>query len=199
MKSAKSNLFILSLTIFSLLVLIPAIQAENSKPQSPIDKGSINLGGSFSLDSSGGDLYEIDGDRQTMTMFTPGFRYFIKDGIAVGGDIMYLRIGQGDDSMTTLGIGPAAAYFFKTKSDKFYPYVGLGLLYSNYSIEAGTWDSSASGFDFRFGAGLAYMLGKNLALTGELRYHIQSLKPEEGDSESGNVIAFLIGFAAFLY
>jgi len=43
------------------------------------------------------------------------------------------------------------------------------------------------------------MLGKNLALTGELRYHIQSLKPEEGDSESGNVIAFLIGFAAFLY
>ena len=199
MNSVKSKLFVSGLTIFSLLVLTPAIQAENAKPQSPIDKGSINLGGTFSLQSSGGDLYEYDGDRETLTMFFPGGRYFIKDNIAVGGDITYIRMAQGDDAITTLGIGPAAAYFFRTKSDKFYPYLGLGIFYSNYSFKSGTWDTSASGFDFRFGGGLAYMLGKNLAIVFELTYHIQSLKPEEGDSESGNIIAFSVGFAGFLY
>jgi len=119
--------------------------------------------------------------------------------IAVGGDLMYLRTSQGDVSATQVGIGPAATYFFNVQSDKVYPYVGMGLLYYNYSIDVDQWDSSASGFDFRFGGGVTYMLGKNLAVIAELGYHIQSLKPEEGDSESGNILAFTVGFAAFLY
>jgi len=199
MKGLKVKLIVFGLTVLLITYLTSIVQAEDAKPKTPIDKGSINVGGLLSIQSSGGDIYAGgDGDRQTMTLFIPSARYFITPNIAVGGDIMYLRSSQGDVSATQVGIGPAAAYFFKVQNEKFYPYVGLGLLYYNYSIDVGEWDTSASGFDFRFGGGVAYMLGKNLAVVAELNYHIQSLKPEDGDSESGNIFAFTVGFAAFL-
>jgi len=200
MKGVKSKLIILGFTVFSLIFFSSVVQADDSRAKSPIDKGSINIGGTFSIQSSGGDLYESSkGDRQTTAIFTTGNRYFILPSIAVGGDIMYLRTSQSDVSATQFGIGPALSYFFDVKSDKIYPYVGVGLLYYNYSVDLGQWDTSTTGFDFRFGGGLAYMLGKNLALVVELNYHLQSLKPEEGDSQSGNILAFTVGFAAFLF
>ncbi len=147
----------------------------------------------------GGDLYAWNGERQNITMFNPHLLYFIIPNLAVGGNIGYSRQAQGDTSISSLNIGPAAAYFFKLPIDKLYPYAGAGVLFTNSRINYSLGTESANGVDFYFGGGVAYMLGKNIAATLELNYHIQFLKPEGEESEWGNIFVFAIGFALFLY
>jgi hypothetical protein len=183
-----------------VLVFIGFITSAAQAQNSPIDKKSINVGGLFSISSMSGDLY---GDvTQTQISFTPSFRYFIIRGLAVGGDLVFERNSSGDSSSTVVGIGPAITFAFDVKSDKFYPVVGAGFGYANeISSWGGYWSgsSSSNGFQIRFGGGVLYMLKRNLAITAGLDYYIQSLTPENGDSQSGGVLAFSVGLAGFIY
>ncbi|MGB8951193.1 MAG: outer membrane beta-barrel protein [Candidatus Aminicenantales bacterium] len=183
------------LAVVSSLFLLTLLTTTASAQTSPIDKGSINIGGMLSFQSYSGDLY---GDGMSTTLLMPGFRYFIMRGLAVGADLMLIRQSGDDWSDTTTGIGPTVAYFFNTKSDQFYPYVGLRLQYYCLSSSWNSHSDSMTGFDFGFGGGLAYMLKRNVAVTAEVGYHIQSLS-YEGESESGSVLSFMVGLAVFLY
>jgi hypothetical protein len=148
MKGIKIYLVILGLMFFPQFIFAADSQDEyeaslnksteqtitsSSDKEKPIDKGSLNIGGTLAIQSMGGDLYEYDYERQNMIMFTPQVRYVVLPNLAVGGNMTYARQAQGDNSNT------------------------------------------------------------------EFSYHLQSLKPEEGDSESGNMIVFGLGFAVFLY
>lgn len=199
MKKVRNKIIILNLIVFLLFFLSSTIQAENVKSENPLDKGSISVGGSFSFESKGGEFYlTAGGDRRTTFLFTPSARYFIMRNLGVGIDFTYLKTTAGEANTSQFGIGPAATYYFRVLGDKFYPYVNLGAFYSTCKLKT-KWPSAASGFGFRFGGGLAYMLGKKSALIAELNYNLQFLKREDMDSETGNIFTITIGLATFFY
>jgi hypothetical protein len=199
MKKVRSKIIILNLIVFLLFFLTSTVQAENVNSKSPFDKGSISVGGSFSFESKGGDFYlTAGGSRRTTFLLTPSARYFIMRNLGVGIDFTYLRTTAGEANTSQFGIGPAATYYFRVLGDKFYPYVNLGALYSTCKLKT-NWPSAASGFGFRFGGGVAYMLGKKLAVIAELNYNLHFLKREDMDSKTGNIFAITIGLATFFY
>jgi len=202
MKVKKGCFIILWLICFFLFISAAKIHAGNelSQKKSPIDKGNFNIAGTLSIQSMGGELYEDDGERLTISFLSPQFYYFVIPNLAVGGNISYSKQSQSDISLSTLGIGPTLSYFFRIESDKIYPFIRSGFLYSRYSIDVERIEDSFFGYDFFFGGGLAFMLGKKVAVISEVNYHLQSLK-EEGveNPDSGNVFVFTVGFSVFLY
>jgi hypothetical protein len=161
----------------------------------PIDRGSFNIGGSFSLSFGSGGLY--GNDTISNISLIPSFRYFVFNGLAVGVDLLLQRNSNGDSWDTTFGIGPAVAYFFRVGSDKIYPYVGTGFTYGSNSKSWSTY--STTGFRIRFGGGAAIMLKPNVALIAEAMYAIESMSYGNDPSESGGFFTFSVGVAVFLY
>jgi len=202
MKMIKSPSVVLGLICFFLFIFAGEIQAvsKSGLKKSPIDKGSFNITGTLNIQSMGGELYEDDGERLNISFLSSQVQYFIIPNLAIGGFINYSRQSQSNVSLTTLGIGPTVSYFFRLEGNKIYPYLKSGFLYSSYSIDVGRIEDSFFGYDFFFGGGLAYMLGKKVAVISEVNYHLQSLK-EEGvkNPDSGNVFAFAVGLSVFLY
>lgn len=182
-------------SILSLaLVLIPAALAAQG---GPIDPGSIVLGGSISFSNAGGDLYEnADGDGVTTLTVNPRALFFVKRGLAVGGELVVSRTSQGDFEITTLGIGPAVYYFFGASGARYYPFVGATLAYTETSSDA----FDASGLAFGGTAGIAYMLSESIAVTTALSYQVEELEIDGFDeSEDGNRLSLDVGIEAFLH
>lgn len=171
----------------------------------PTDKGSAMVAGGFVFSSAGGNLYEEDGDRSTLIQFNPAINYFVTPGFAVGGKLLFARMSLGDESSTIWGIGPAVMYFFGGNAPKptvkgtTYPYLGASFAYIHSTEDYGDEDFSLSGTTIAFGGGIVHMLSKTVGLFGELNYQIDNLKPEEGDSESGDKFNIGAGFTFFLY
>ena len=199
MRKVRSRLIHFSFLVFLLFFLTWTIQAEDVESNGPFDKGCISVGGSFSFESKGGDFYlTADESRRTTFLLTPSARYFLMRNLGLGIDFSYLKTTAGDADTSQFGIGPAATYYFRVLGDKFYPYVNLGALYSSCKLRT-NWSGAATGFGFRFGGGVAYMLGKKLAVTAELNYNLHFLKREDMDSETGNIFAIAIGLTTFFY
>ena len=178
-----------------------------------IDKGSYQIAGMVGFQSMGGDLYgDADDNRLTSLDIAPGLRYFVAPKIALGADLLYTRTSQGDESSTTLGIGPVVILAFGSSQSKTYPYIGGGIFYARNTEKSSyeefdpwigqtttTEEDKISGSDLRFGTGLIQMVSKNLGIMVELSYHIHNMKPEEGDSQSGNMIWFKSGLSGFIF
>jgi len=181
--------------LFLVVVLLIGLASMVSAQKRPIDKKSMNLGGAFTLTTASGELY---GDNSvTNISLVPSFRYFVANGLAVGVDLLFQSESSGDNTESTFGIGPVIAYFFDVKSDKVYPYVGVGIGYASISQ---SWSNySTTGFQFRFGGGAAFMLKPNLALFAEAMYAIESLAYGDYDAEGGGRLMFTVGLAAFIY
>lgn len=172
----------------------------------PVDKGSTVLMGSVSFSSAGGDLYENnDGERRTSFEFSPMFGYFVAPGFSVGLQITYSNQAQGDASLSTWAAGPEIAYFIGGNKAKesikgsTYPFLTAGYYFQGTSYSNGSNDSSNSGSKFRLGAGIDYLLTESVGLFGLLAYDMDTEKPEEGDSISGNHFGLYVGFNIFLY
>ena len=181
--------------LFLVVVMVIGLVSAAAAQKRPIDKGSFNIGGSFSLSIGSGELYGED--TITNISLIPSFRYFVLNGLAVGVDLLLQRNSNGDDSDTTFGIGPAVAYFFRVGSDKIYPYVGTGFTYGSNSQSWSTY--STTGFRIRFGGGVAIMLKPNVALLAEAMYAIESMSYGSYPSESGGYFTFNVGVAVFIY
>jgi len=183
--------------------------------QYPTDKGSKMLLGEVSFTSQSGDLYEnSDGDGSTTLSIRPSFGVFIVPGFAIAGDLIYDRTAQANVSYTVFGIAPKVTYFIggnkKPAAIKgsTLPFVGLGFGYVSHTSKS-TWENWASsqealesttnGTVIVLGGGILHMLSGSLGMVGELNYQMDKLKPEEGDSVSGNVFMLRIGITGFLY
>ncbi len=198
----------LALTFMAIFFLMLAGVAPAQ--ESPVDKGSYQLGGGISFSSWGGDLYENgDGDGETIFEFDPFFNYFVANNIAIGGRLDFSSDSQGDYKASGFGIGPQVEYFFKmgqkaeTKGSIF-PYIGAAFTYSSTTSntgEPGADDVKFTGTEIAFFGGAHYMLNNNVSLFGQLEYDMHSMKlkePVEGDSRSGTVFGFFTGFTFFL-
>ena len=190
------NVFLLLLFI---LFAVPAFAADN-----PVDKGNFVVSMPIlSYSQASGDLYEnTEGDGSTTTSlmageYEMGVQYFVIPNLAVGGILGYSRWERDDSSSTTLTFGPMVNYFFKTGNDKLFPYVGAGYIYEKFKYDNGnsTYKSTSSSLVLQGGA--AFMLGKNLAVYGEISDSMDSENPDVGKSTDGTVIGITAGIKAF--
>lgn len=162
-----------------------------------IDRGSFVLGGTVSVTSNGGELFEnTEGDRLNSVLLNPFAMFFVTKGFAIGGDLFMEKASQGEESVTTLGIGPSVAYFFGGPQSEVYPFIGAGVEYANLSSTG----FDASGFGFNFGAGAAFMIATNVALTAQADYGVLNFSVDQLDeSFSGDRFGLRAGISAFLF
>lgn len=193
-----------SCTFLTILILI-SVSSLFSQSY-PVDKGSTMIMGSFSFSSSGGELYESgDGDRLTSFELSPMLGYFIVPGFSIGLQFTYSNLSQGDASLSSWGVGPEIAYFIGGNEAKekikgvTYPFLTASYYIMGDTYSSGSSDRSQSGSKFRLGVGIDHLITESVGLFGLLAYDMDTEKPEDGESESGNQIGVYAGFNIFLY
>lgn len=157
-----------------------------------VDKGVIMIGGEAYYMSAGGeDLY--GDERRTEMLFNPGIAYFIMPGLALGVDFMYYSWSHGDNDNSQFGVGPSVAYYLGDADSKMYPYVGAMLMYTS---DADDYTEMMYGG----GAGVVFMVAKNVGISAQAFYLMQSYKPDGADdSLSGNIFGVMLGVDSFVF
>ena len=163
----------------------------SSGDQTAIDKGSKMLAGSFSFSTSGGDLYEWNGNRLTRFQINCSYSSFLGKGFALGGHLSIEHKSRGSFSSSSYGVGPQIICFPGRNRPKphikgaNYPYFGLAFTYTHYS---GDLDGSL----VDLGVGNIHMLTRTVGVPLELTYQMEKVKSAKGNSF--NVTAGLIVF-----
>jgi len=162
-----------------------------------VDKGGFILSGTGSFLSQGGDLYEdFEGNRLSTFSLTSTVNYFVVRNVFIGAGLAYTRLSQGEDSLSTIGIGPTVGYAFGKAGSKSYPYVAAGINF--YSM--GTDGETISGTNIFISAGMIFSIKKHLGLILEIGYNFQNLKHEDwAESMSGNAFTISIGIAGLIF
>jgi hypothetical protein len=119
-----------------------------------------------------------------------GVEWFVIDGLAIGGGISYNTGMSLKQNVFT--IMPTLTYYYAM--DKLIPYIGVGFKYSDISDDPDMGDGD--GYSIFGKLGLAYMLGNNLALFGEVQYSYDTLDMDAGD-EDGYMLSGFLGVKAF--
>ena len=192
----------MTLAVFMLALFSGFTFAQGS----PIDEGSMMAAGGFSFSNWSGDLYEdADNNSQTVIDIFPILSYFILPGLAAGGEFAYSRISQSDWSYTAFGIGPQVRYYFVLNREQTeakgstYPYFSVNFLFGTAKFKSDSGESKYTYKTFGFGLGAVYMISDAVGVFGQGGFDIDSRKPEDGDSVSGNVLGFDVGFTYFIY
>ncbi|MBI5267362.1 MAG: hypothetical protein HY851_09040 [candidate division Zixibacteria bacterium] len=183
----------LILTTVILLVLAATGTAANS----PIDKGSVILGGSVSFSSMGGDLYKVGNSSTTLVQLTPSIGYFVSPGLELGAEIAYTSISVGGVSASSFTFGPEVGYYFKSGArtevkGSIYPYLkGFMLFYSSEGDKMTTFGGKG---------GMNFMLSNAVALDAGVKFQSDSYKPDGATtSTSGTILWVGAGITAFIF
>lgn len=165
-----------------------------------LDKGANMFGMTATYFTASGELYEEQGEAFTAILFMPHADRFVARNLGIGGDLLLLLTGQGDNKSVTLGVGPKVTYFLGGKEKKSYPYLTSGFYYVRNDVEYNDTETHHSGTRFKVGVGLNSMLASHLGLLMEVSYNLDNLKEEDKDkSESGSMISVSMGLAGFTF
>jgi len=175
--------------------------------ETPVDKGSMILGGTAYFTGQSGDAYEnADGDGVTTIALEPSVGYFVAPSIMVGGRILFESASQGDDKVTTFGIGPEVGYYFNLDAARteakgaIYPYVKAFFVYAQYKFEWTGGDATTDVTMFGGEGGGVFMLSNAIGLNASVKFQSESFKPEGADeSISGTTLQVGAGITAFLW
>jgi len=189
----------------TLVILVFAVGAFAA--DSPIDKGSMMVGGSLYYMNQGGDAYEIGGEAQSTFMLEPSFGYFIAPSIMIGANIEMMSYSVGDHKDNDFYFGPMVGYFFnvgQTRTEAkggMYPYViGFFMMGSSKTENGETYKENLTAFGGK--AGINYMLTNSVALDIKIQFSSDSWKqkePEEFDAISGTTMMIGAGISAFVF
>lgn len=191
------------LTAVLVLFAFSAMAAE-----SPIDKGSMIVGGTVYFQTQSGDLYKVGDEKPTTIAFMPEFGYFIAPSIMIGATVDFENYKIGDYKDTYFAFGPMVGYFFNMNPAQVkgavYPYVkGFFMMGSEkIVVGGGTPDTKYSGTQFGGKAGINYMLADHVALDLGLMFTSDKMKqkePVETESVSGTTIQIGAGIQAFVF
>ena len=196
-------------TVMLFLISIPLLAQEFI-----VDKGVVNIGGTISFESRGGDLYEVyevyDEEfvkemRVSVLSLNPSFLYFIMPNLSIGGEILYDHISAQEETFSLFGIGPKAAYFFGGEGRGSYPFVGASFLFAKPG-EDGTITVARNfypeGTLIRITpfVGMVFTVSKNVGVSVEAYAKIDSFKAKGGDkSYKGDILGLRLGIAGFIY
>lgn len=187
-----------AIVVLFALVSIPTMLMG---ADSPVDKGSLLLGGGALFSTMGGDLYESGDDGITILVLAPAVGTFVARGFSLGSQFILATASQGDDNITAYGIGPRVAYYF-SKPDtgvpkgKVFPYLSATFMWGKLETDD---EDSVTLKSLNLGGGFTYMVSNSIGLYSELSYRTDSLEAENDDSDSGSSFNVMIGFSLFIW
>ena len=172
-----------------------------SAPTSPIARGSRIIGGSASLTRS---TVENGGSESSVTSInvSPRMLWFIRDRLAVGGEVG-LGSSSGDGaSSSSWRLGPAVQWYFADLNERTLPFLGASLFVGSTSAESGGTDFTTTAQGLELTAGATRLLARNVGITGELFATRRNTASESGtitiDGSTTN-LGVRFGVSAFLY
>lgn len=162
-----------------------AANAQRAEPESPIQKGSIQVGGTAQfVHEEASDLPGFN----TLEVL-PHVGYFITRGLAINANMYFRKEWRGDESTHTdggfsdWGIGPGLTYYASTKSRRVFPFVSARTLLVRGKSYGTQWIISSAG-DTTYqesvtritttawlaSVGGLFMLSSHVGVSGELFY-----------------------------
>lgn len=191
-------------SVFALLLLpVGAVTAQSFA----VDRGAWQLGGSASYSSS---RAASDTARTTAIYLSPQVGYFVRRGVLVGAVIPFSRYASPGSVATTYGIGPQVGYYFGSRARTFYPFLSARATLQWTRATFGTsFDSLGGGEEITYrtqayeaSGGVAAMLSRDVALTGEAYYASFHYRTQpswtEGNTGTSNAFGARFGLSVFL-
>lgn len=162
-----------------------------------MDRGVWVAGGSASFSH----LDRATGGGTTTWQLYPRIGYFVIPGLVVDLSINYAHTSDPGVSSTSYGAGPGLAYYFLRRPSKLHPYVAATASWGRTE-----WDAAdpavvltSQTYSAWFGsAGLALMVARNVAVTGDFYFgevHADVLAGQDKTTRYG--VRF--GISVFLY
>jgi hypothetical protein len=190
-KTEKEAVQVKPLSEFEINEALKNITQRNNKQE-------IDLNLSFGFTKKNFEIPEVNSEKFSKTTFIEAnYFYLLTKNLEPGGGIIFYR---GGGMMIRSILLKVIWNFQDVFREKFIPYVGLGLGYSDLNINSNKVDDdSAYGYtlpDFRFG--FKYFLRNNVALN--IQYYMQYMAFKgTNNSKRFSIVdrAFLAGFSVF--
>jgi hypothetical protein len=191
----------MKILITTALCLAASVATAQSTPTSPIARGSRLIGGSASISRS---TYESGGSENTVTSInvSPMLLVFVRDRIAIGGELGLGRASTDAGSSTSWSLGPAVRWFFGDLNARTLPFVGGALLIGAVNSESSGTEVTTSQQGVELVGGATRMLARNLGITGEVVVARTSNETEVGTATSESTrtnLGLRFGISAFLF
>ena len=152
-----------ALGVLAISPLVPSASAQSYA----MDRGAWTVGGSASLTHY--NVAGLDNGSTAISLF-PSVGYFFLPGFLVAATLQYAHSSGGGFASTGFGAGPRLAYYFGNGSASFHPYVAAGALIGSESRKFPGSTSSYGWWSWRGAGGIALLLARNVAVTGEAFY-----------------------------
>jgi len=183
--------------VATILLLSGAVMAA----ETPIDKGSMIVGGTAYFMTQSGDLWEVGDEATTTIGLMPSIGYFVAPSIMIGGEVQFISLSIGGSDLTTFAVGPMVGYYFNLDQTRtevkgaIHPYIKAFFSYGQISN-----GSSIDQMSFGGQGGAVFMLSNAIGLDAGVRFQSDSWKPEGADeSTTGTTIWVGAGITAFLW
>ena len=154
---------------------------------SQTSSGNMMVGGAIEFSSR--SYQSADGYDGSDFTFAPGFGYFIRDNVAIGGELTLMRSTSRLAGYTSIdsqfGFGPFVRYYKFTSNDSF-AFFGEALLSfstSKYRQPSGA-DTSGNGIRFALSPGATYFFNEHWAM--EMSVTLLSISSSDPNTESND-------------
>ena len=175
------------------LILALFLLPGHAAAQAPaLEAGGWLLGGTVSLTSNG---FDGSDDRQTVLILAPRSQYFVRPGLALGGEAQIRRLSSDGGSTTSYAVGPAATYHF-VQDGTAHPFIAGSLRFGGYSSRSDLGgDRDVTYVGWEVGAGILFLLTEAVGIDTRLSY----LREDRGELSDWDSYGLSIGVAAFLF
>jgi len=184
----------IALGILAIAPLVPSASAQTYA----MDRGVWTVAGSASVSHS--NVGGLDNGSTAISLF-PSVGYFFLPGFLVAVTLQYAHNSGNDNTSTRFGAGPRLAYYFGSGSATFHPYVAAEAFIGSESRGFMGFTSSNGFSSWRGAGGIALLLARNVAVTGEAFYgQIHSDAPAAlSSSYTSASFGLSFGLSLFLY
>lgn len=185
------------------LLVIVATAMFSLTTFSQTNKGTVLIDGQSSFDLSflnteDEGYFQPQKTSSTTLSLSPSVGYFVSNNFVMGLSIQLRSTKIEDYTVSTIGAGPFARYYFG--SSNINPFIQGEFGISSSTAKLGTQSSKSSGFGYGIGGGVAFILTENVALNAVLEYGGTTEKDPD-DSRSKTTIAGIylgLGFSVHL-
>lgn len=184
----------LHLAALALVTALGALTPADAHAQVPaLTEGSVIVGGSLGI------AVDDDGssDRATSISVAPRAQVFVRDGLALGGDVLLGHVSQGSYSSTAVGVGPAVAFYFGDEGTT-HPFLRGGVRWRHLSSDSGGQSASGTTTSLHAEGGLLFLLSDAVGVEGMLFWeHSRDEVEDRADSRDRYGLQF--GVSAFVF
>ncbi|MDF1505053.1 hypothetical protein [Roseisolibacter sp. H3M3-2] len=183
--------------------------AQDSIPPA-IDRGSLLVSGGASFQRQRTRI-EVDGVQGSSTSTTtslslaPAVLFFVRPGLALGGDVQLGYSDFGGGSATSFAVGPAARYYFGRGAARTLPYLGASARVGRFTIEQdegpATGEREGSLWGVEATAGLTWLVSRQVGVFGEAHLGRTVQSVDQGANDTDNTatgFGLRFGVSAFL-